>query len=1108
MDKKQLMAGTLAALTVASALPTTALAAQADQEKPTIPYAVLATLNEDESSSAVVPFAELTIQEQIDAAADGVQTRITLQGDLSEDVTIPAEKNILLDLGGHKITNKAGHTITNNGTLTIEGTGTVDNISHGKAAVYNNVGGTVILNGGTYTRSKENGQNASASGGNSYYNIVNWGEMTINDGVEVKQNGHFSSMIENGFYDGTGRTNNPKLTINGGNFSGGLNTVKNDDRGILEIKDGTFSNVSQAALLNWNEAVIEGGEFKANDGAQAVVLNGHIDDGMDQGKLTINGGSFTASGSAAVIKQMTGNGSQKIGTIEINDGTFATGNGEIISLVSGTEDAAKINIAKGSFTTTNESSKTALAKYVDPSAEFDATTGTVSAIPVEQAVVSVGAKNYKTLAAAINAAQTGDTVVLKQDVTESVTVPAGKDITLDLAGKNIQSNDATSKNAVTVEGKLTVKDSTATAAPEVNGDTVTYTSGKITGANLGLCAINGGEIILESGSVESTGNMGVYAQGNFTPGGAAQNSKITVKGGYILAQECAAFAQGNGATLDIQGGVLQAKDNAVISGNGTKNDKKDCGDTTINISGGTMIGGIQTPNFIACGVYHPQQGTLNITGGKFQITNGVGVLVRAGSAKITGGEIITTGSVNGKVGDSQIIEGCFGVVYDTVSKYPGAAAADKITVGGDAKIVTDDGNAPIKMRRPDDSTDNKIGVTGGTFSAPVEKEYLENLNAELNTGKGDAPYSYYTDVDAAKEAAKKLGGGTVTDLNAASTTKFTVTLKFEDGATADQTLSVAENGTLVLPTPTREGRWAFVHWTDGTKTYAAGDAYTVTGNATLTAVWHYTSSGNSSSSSNPSYAVSVPSRVANGSVSVTPSSASKGTTVTITVKPNDGYELDKLTVTDKDGNRLSLSDKGNGKYTFTMPSGKVSVDASFAATQTAASFRDVKQGDYFYDAVQWAVEKGITAGTSANTFSPNASCTRAQMVTFLWRAAGSPAPKSTTNPFRDVRSTDYYYDAVLWAVENGITSGTGADTFAPNATVTRGQTVTFLYRAAGSPAVGGNAGFSDVNANDYYNSAVAWAAENNITGGTGNGKFSPKADCTRGQIVTLLYRAQ
>lgn len=1099
MDKKQLMAGTLAALTVASALPTTALAAQVDQEKPTIPYAVLATLNEDEGSSAVVPFAEMTIQKQINAAEDGVQTRITLQGDLSEDVTIPAEKNILLDLNGHKLTNVSGNTITNNGTLSITGTGTVDNISHGKAAVYNNVGGTVTLNGGSYTRSKETGQPTDGSAKNSYYNIVNWGDMTINDGVEVTQNGNFSSMIENGFYNGNGKTNNPKLTINGGTFSGGLNTVKNDDRGVLEIKDGTFTNVQQAAVLNWNETTIDGGTFQANTDAQAVILNGQIDDAMDVGKLTINGGSFTASGSGTVIQEMT-NGAESIGTVEINDGTFATGNGKIISLVEANADKAKINIVKGSFTTTNEEAKTALSQYVDPSAEFDATTGTVSAIPAEQAVVSVGAKNYKTLAAAINAAQTGDTVVLKQDVTESVTVPAGKDITLNLAGKSIQS----SANAVTVSGKLTVKDSTAMTEPEVNGDTVTYTSGKITGANLGLCAINGGEIILESGSVESTGNMGVYAQGNFTPGGAAQNSKITVKGGYILAQECAASAQGNGATLDIQGGVLQSKDNAVVSGNGTKSNTKDCGGTIMNISGGTMIGGIQSTGYIACGVYHPQEGTLNITGGKFQITNGVGVLIRAGSANIAGGEIATTGKVSGWVGDKKIDEGCHGIVYDSASNYPGADAADKITVGGGVKIVTDNGNAPVKMHRPADSTENHIEVTGGSFSAPVDLEYLKGLNAELNTGKGDAPYSYYTNVDAAKEAAKQLGGGTVTDLNAASTKKFTVTLKFEDGATADQTLSVAENGTVILPTPTRSGSYAFRYWTDGTTTYAAGAEYTVTKEATLTAVWRYTGSSSSSSSSS-SYSVSVPS-AANGSVSVTPRSASKGTTVTITVKPDDGYELDNLTVTDKDGNRLSLSDKGNGKYTFTMPSGKVSVDAAFSKIETV-SFRDVEQSDYYYDAVQWAVEKGITEGTSADTFSPGASCTRAQMVTFLWRAAGSPAPKSTTNPFRDVRSTDYYYDAVLWAVENGITSGASADTFAPNATVTRGQTVTFLYRAAGSPAVGGNAGFSDVNANDYYNSAVAWAAENNITGGTGNGKFSPKADCTRGQIVTLLYRA-
>ena len=313
-------------------------------------------------------------------------------------------------------------------------------------------------------------------------------------------------------------------------------------------------------------------------------------------------------------------------------------------------------------------------------------------------------------------------------------------------------------------------------------------------------------------------------------------------------------------------------------------------------------------------------------------------------------------------------------------------------------------------------------------------------------------------------------------------------------------LTYEKNGTPVTPDTSTAGTYDIV--LSGV-TEPAGGNYEplVLKNGTLTV------SARPSSGSHTTIYPVASSPTKNGSVSVTPSSASKGTTVTITVKPNDGYELDKLTVTDKDGNRLSLSDKGNGKYTFTMPAGKVSVDASFAAIQTAASFRDVKQGDYFYDAVKWAVEKGITEGTSADTFSPGASCTRAQMVTFLWRAAGSPAPKSAANPFKDISVNDYYYNAVLWAVENGITSGTGADTFAPNATVTRGQTVTFLYRAAGSPAVSGGS-FSDVAANAYYANAVAWASQNNITSGTGNGKFSPNADCTRGQIVTLLYRAQ
>jgi hypothetical protein len=169
-------------------------------------------------------------------------------------------------------------------------------------------------------------------------------------------------------------------------------------------------------------------------------------------------------------------------------------------------------------------------------------------------------------------------------------------------------------------------------------------------------------------------------------------------------------------------------------------------------------------------------------------------------------------------------------------------------------------------------------------------------------------------------------------------------------------------------------------------------------------------------------------------------------------------------------------------------------------------FNDVKPGDYFYDAVNWAVEKGITTGTSATTFSPNASCTRAQIVTFLWRASGSPEPKTASNPFTDVAANAYYCKAVLWAVENGITTGTSATTFSPNAPCTRAQGVTFLWRANGSKAASAAASFTDVASDAYYAPAVAWAAEQNVTGGVGNGLFSPDTTCTRAQNVSMLYR--
>ena len=265
------------------------------------------------------------------------------------------------------------------------------------------------------------------------------------------------------------------------------------------------------------------------------------------------------------------------------------------------------------------------------------------------------------------------------------------------------------------------------------------------------------------------------------------------------------------------------------------------------------------------------------------------------------------------------------------------------------------------------------------------------------------------------------------------------------------------------------------------------------------------SGSSSSGSSGSSYAVSAPS-TKNGDVTVSPKNASKGDRVTVTVTPDKGYELDKLTVKDASGNKLKLTDKGNGKYTFTMPGSKVTVSAEFVEEQAASIFADVPTDAYYAKAVEWVVKKGITNGKANGLFGSNDPCTRGQIVTFLWRAAGSPAPKDTATVPADVLPGSYCYDAVAWALENGITNGLADGTFGVNSTCTRGQSVTFLYRAMGTAPTTVN-GFTDVAANTFCAEAVAWAVENGVTNGTSASAFSPNAGCTRAQIVTFLYRA-
>lgn len=262
------------------------------------------------------------------------------------------------------------------------------------------------------------------------------------------------------------------------------------------------------------------------------------------------------------------------------------------------------------------------------------------------------------------------------------------------------------------------------------------------------------------------------------------------------------------------------------------------------------------------------------------------------------------------------------------------------------------------------------------------------------------------------------------------------------------------------------------------------------------------SSGGGSGSSSRSYSVSIASSE-HGTVTANLKNAAPGATVVLTPTPADGYRLASLTVFDKNGKQIALTLK-DGKYTFIMPASGVEIKAVFTAQQDMP-FADVKQGDYFYDAVQWAVDNGITTGVSDTLFGKDAACTRAQAVTLLWRAAGSPEPKNADS-FTDVPEDSYYAKAVAWVVENGVANGVSATEFAPDVTCTRAQIVTFLWRAEKAPAVDAETAFTDVDSDAYYADAVQWAVKNGVTNGTSASTFSPDASCTRAQIVTFLWR--
>ena len=396
-----------------------------------------------------------------------------------------------------------------------------------------------------------------------------------------------------------------------------------------------------------------------------------------------------------------------------------------------------------------------------------------------------------------------------------------------------------------------------------------------------------------------------------------------------------------------------------------------------------------------------------------------------------------------------------------------------------------------KVKDADNSTYNATVPTNvGSYTVKATFPATENYEEATATTNFTIAQATPT-VSITAEPASLVGGGTV---------KLTVTTDAPAEvvpACEGVTVTKTGDGTFSALLPNETKTYTF------TASYVGDDNHAEASNTCQVSVTRHTSS---SGSSNPTYSVTTPSKSENGGVAVSSKNARKGDAVTVTVTPDAGYQLDKLTVTDKNGNVLKLTDKGDGKYSFTMPDGKVEIKAVFAKKVKTSPFGDVSADAYYYKAVQWAQEKGITDGISSDLFGPKQPCTRSQIVTFLWRAAGSPEPKSTAAGMTDVVPGSYYAKAVAWAVENGITTGTAEGTFSPDATCTRAQAVTFLARAQNAKATGKTA-FSDVPADSYFADAVAWAQANGVTTGTSETTFSPDSDCTRAQIVTFLYRA-
>ena len=1087
---------------------------------------------------------------------------ILLTEDTKESITIKDNESAVLNIdGGVTLTNTEGqHTITveHGGSLLVEGIGKVDNISHAKGAVYNN-GYTELRGDVIFDRSQENGSDDATSGGNSWYTICNHGEMVISENVTVttagggenlSTKGRYSSLIENGYqkYNSGNESSGyvegtnyeyPSLTINGGNFSGGLNTIKNDDHGIVQINNGSFGNYYQCVVMNHHKATVTGGTFTAAEGSDKTtygVYNCACAEDHDIGELKISGGTFTGADFAVADVSSVG------GKITISNGTFIGSSGAI-GISSG--HTGVFSISGGTFSSNVSAYLADGYTVVENEGEYAVSAKTEQS---ENDVAVVDGQYFTQLQNAINAAERGETVVLLKDTEESVSIASSDDIVLDLNG-----NVLTLPGTMTVDGNVTVQDSTVTAGPVVSSDyeSVEYDAGKIvyTGNSTAIIPQNGGSFTLLSGIIDaSVAGNAIYATGNRSPenGGNTEpvNTSVTIAGGYIHSMEYGIGIAGRGAQLSVSDGVIAAEGNTAIGGNGTNSASRYDGGTTINISGGTIIGRMTAEfvedGYIAVGIYHPQNGEMTISGGTIYADQGVGIAMRGGTLDFTGGSIISTGSASGKVGDSKVAMDCYGIQVDGDSGYYDYANC-KVTISGSASVSSQSGVDSIIVTPAGD--EDKITVSGGYFTSDPSKYLAEGKAAvpsdvagyaftvgtstveEVKPAAGD-PAVDLTKIPVEQQAAVKSAASSVTDSGELSAAANSVLSDItQDQVTEAKEAIKAEDSGVTVGQGDTVNIYAQTYLS---VTPTAYDSTEKTLTMDITPMYRVVAS----TKDNPED-IKVVGEVDEGANAVVLDGSEKPleniNTMTISVTlptefasktvyiQHKGYEYSATA--DADCKITFTNPHGFSEFTFTTDSKTVATIDGTSYTSLQAAVDDatsddiivVKNGnvDLSATANQTVAIRNetndvitVTINGVSRTIGKNAT------ETFVYTSGGGipSEPEEPTWPFTDVtEGDDWFYDAVAYVYENGIMAGTDETTFAPYMELDRAMAAQLFYNLEGKPVVTGDSTFTDVTSGHWAVDAITWAAQNDIVAGIGGNLYDPDSNVTREQFAQMLY---